>query len=149
MSRLRLFWITDARGTRRGCCKPCRAGAARSSIGNRFNKAPIACAYDPLRHWDFAAYPREGLGDPLRALASRYAGMLIELAIPPASTQWELHQVREAKADGVIMLPNANRHRFAKLTLQDAGIPVLELPLDAVDGSGWARVAPLAARRHA
>ncbi len=108
-------------------------------------------------------YPRYGLRDPLRALAARYAGIVTEIAMPPASHSWELHDLRAYHADGVVMLPNRDHLLLTQMALEDAGVPTLVLPVDAVDGRSWddsalmaltaewleTRVAPAAARRLA
>lgn len=82
-------------------------------------------------------YPRYGNGDPLRALASRYAGMVTEIAVPPASTEWEKHEAREYRIDGIVMLPNRDHLAFPQNALEDAGIPTLVIPVDAVDARSW------------
>jgi len=82
-------------------------------------------------------YPRYGLGDPLRALASRYAAIVNEIAVPPASTEWEIHEAREFRVNGVVTLPNRDHLRFPETALEGAGIPTLVIPVDAVDGRSW------------
>jgi len=87
----------------------------------------------------FAAdgYIRYGLKYPLRALASRYASMSEELHIAPWSTAWTVHEAQHYRADGAVLLMSGSSTLFMKRALEDAGIPVLCLSVDAVDSRGW------------
>jgi benzoyl-CoA reductase subunit B len=89
----------------------------------------------------FAKYPRYGLSDPLRALASRICGMNEVLHLPPWMNAW---MVDEAKACGidacVILQPETQRvavsgTKITRNALEAAGVPVFEIQADMVDGS--------------
>lgn len=91
----------------------------------------------------WAKYPRYGLEDPLRALASRVCGMNEVLHLPPWMNAW---MVSEAKACGidacVILQPETNRlsvsgTKITKAALEAAGVPVFEIQADMVDASRW------------
>lgn len=91
----------------------------------------------------YAKYPRYGLEDPLRALASRVCGMNEVLHLPPWMNAW---MVNEAKACGidacVILQPETNRlsvsgTKITKAALEAAGVPVFEIQADMVDASRW------------
>jgi benzoyl-CoA reductase/2-hydroxyglutaryl-CoA dehydratase subunit BcrC/BadD/HgdB len=99
----------------------------------------------------FAKYPRYGLEDPLRALASRICGMNEVLHLPPWMNEW---MVSEAKACGidacVILQPETNRlsvsgTRITRKALEAAGVPVFEMAADMVDGSKWSHEATVGA----
>ena len=99
----------------------------------------------------FAKYPRYGLNDPLRALASRICGMNEVLHLPPWMNEW---MVSEAKACGidacVILQPETNRlsvsgTRITRNALEAAGVPVFEMAADMVDGSKWSHEATVGA----
>lgn len=81
-------------------------------------------------------YIRHGLQDPLRALASRYAGMVHELHTPPFETDWLVHEAMTHRIHGAVSLPG-DIHRFRALALDGAGIRHLVLGVDAVDGRTW------------
>ncbi len=82
-------------------------------------------------------------GDPLRALAARHISMNEQLHLPPWMADWIVQQARDFGAHGAVMLvPEADRMsaygtRFAKLALEKAGIPVLELHASIVDARLW------------
>ncbi|HEY5208185.1 MAG TPA: 2-hydroxyacyl-CoA dehydratase family protein [Stellaceae bacterium] len=82
-------------------------------------------------------------GDSLRALAARHISMNEQLHLPPWMADWIIQQARDFGADGAVMLvPEADRMsaygtRFAKLALEKAGIPVLELRASIVDSRLW------------
>jgi hypothetical protein len=80
-------------------------------------------------------YIRYGLRDPLRALASRYAGLTQEFSQPPASTEWFIHDARHYRCDGAVILPDDTK--FMSIALEKAGIPTMVLHVDAVDGRSW------------
>jgi hypothetical protein len=81
--------------------------------------------------------------DPLRALAARHISMNEQLHLPPWMADWIVHQARDFGAHGAVMLvPEADRMsaygtRFAKLALEKAGLPVLELNASIVDARLW------------
>lgn len=80
-------------------------------------------------------YTRYGTRDPLRALAARYAGISLEIAQPPASTEWSVHEAQAYRVDGAVILPDDTK--FMKMTLERAGIPTMVIQVDAVDGRTW------------
>ncbi len=88
------------------------------------------------------AYARYG-GDPLRALASRFVGMEDMLHMPPWNTDWYLKEAKKHQISGVVHLISASCTQavqgsyFIKKTLEDSGIPVLELRADTVDARAW------------
>jgi len=81
--------------------------------------------------------------DPLRALAARHISMNEQLHLPPWMADWIIQQARDFGAHGAVMLvPEADRMsaygtRFAKLALEKAGIPVVELHASIVDARRW------------
>ncbi|MGH6989062.1 MAG: 2-hydroxyacyl-CoA dehydratase [Stellaceae bacterium] len=81
--------------------------------------------------------------DPLRALAARHISMNEQLHLPPWMADWIIQQARDFGAHGAVLLvPEADRMsaygtRFAKLALEKAGLPVLELKASIVDARLW------------
>ncbi|MBV9811553.1 MAG: 2-hydroxyacyl-CoA dehydratase [Acetobacteraceae bacterium] len=81
--------------------------------------------------------------DPLRALAARHVSMNEQLHLPPWMAEWIITQARDFGAHGAVMLvPVGDRMsaygtRFARLALERAGIPVLELQASMVDERLW------------
>lgn len=88
------------------------------------------------------AYARYG-GDPLRALASRFAGMEDMLHMPPWNSEWYVKEALNNRIDGVVHLisnsctQSAGGSYFVKKALEEAGIPVLQLRADPVDARAW------------
>lgn len=80
-------------------------------------------------------YTRYGTRDPLRALAARYAGISTELTTPPADTEWAVHEAREYRCHGAVILPSDTK--FMVRALENAGIPTMVIPVDPVDGRTW------------
>lgn len=87
-------------------------------------------------------YARYG-GDPLRALASRYAGMEDMLHMPPWNSDWYVTEAQRHGVQGVVhLVPNACTQGaggtfFVRRALEQAGIPVLQIRADPVDRHGW------------
>lgn len=87
-------------------------------------------------------YARYG-GDPLRALASRFAGMEDMLHMPPWNSDWYVNEARKNQISGVVHLisdsctQGAGGTYFTKKALEEAGIPVLQLRADPVDARSW------------
>ncbi|MBF8170640.1 2-hydroxyacyl-CoA dehydratase family protein [Streptomyces olivaceus] len=79
-------------------------------------------------------YLRYG-GDPLRALAARFAAFSDQLYTPPWSAEWYVKEARHHGVDGVVHLvsEDARGSYFTTRALEAAGIPVLELHADNVD----------------
>ena len=111
-----------------------------NALEERHGAVFVWSMYLPFAH---AKYPRYGLGDPLRALASRICGMNEVLHLPPWMNEW---MVSEAKACGidacVILQPETNRlsvsgTKITRNALEAAGVPVFEIAADMVDGSKW------------
>lgn len=90
-------------------------------------------------------YPRYKLDDPLRALASRVAGMNEVLHMPPWMNEWMVSEAKRANVDAaLILIPKGSKHsvsgiKFTKLALEAAGVPVIELSADMVDSREWSR----------
>ena len=88
-------------------------------------------------------YLRYGLEDPMRALASRVVSMNEQLHNPPWANEWITHQARKNRIDAAIVLipkgtrPSATGSYFISRSLEDSGVPVLELWADMVDGRSW------------
>ena len=88
------------------------------------------------------AYARYG-DDPLRALASRFAGMEDMLHMPPWNCDWYVKEAKENGIDAVVHLisdsctQGAGGTYFVKKAFEDAGIPVLQLHADPVDARSW------------
>ncbi|HEY7800344.1 MAG TPA: 2-hydroxyacyl-CoA dehydratase family protein, partial [Hyphomonadaceae bacterium] len=111
-----------------------------NALEERHGAVFVWSMYLPFAH---AKYPRYGLGDPLRALASRICGMNEVLHLPPWMNEW---MVSEAKACGidacVILQPETNRlsvsgTKITRNALEAAGVPVFEIAADMVDASKW------------
>ena len=87
-------------------------------------------------------YARYG-GDPLRALASRFAGMEDMLHMPPWNSDWYLKEARKNHISGAVHLisdsctQGAGGTYFVKKAFEDAGIPLLQLRADPVDARTW------------
>lgn len=98
-------------------------------------------------------YIRYGLDDPMAALASRTASFNEYLHNPPWAAEWVVHQAREHRIDGALVLrprsmkASASGRLFIERALEAAGIPVLPVPADVVDARAWDRDAARAAVR--
>jgi len=90
-----------------------------------------------------AQYIREGLEDPLRALASRICSMNEVLHLPPWMNSWMVAEAKRWGVDAAVVLqPSTNRTSVSgtKLTcasLEAAGVPTLEITADMVDATDW------------
>ena len=88
-------------------------------------------------------YIRYGLEDPMAALASRTASFNEYLHNPPWAAEWIVHQAREHRIDGALVLrprsmkPAATGRLFIERALEEAGIPVLPIEADVVDARDW------------
>lgn len=88
-------------------------------------------------------YIRYGLDDPMAALASRTASFNEYLHNPPWAAEWIVHQAREHRIDGALVLrprsmkPAGTGRLFIERALEDAGIPVLPIEADVVDAREW------------
>lgn len=87
----------------------------------------------------FAAdsYRRFGLQDPVRALASRYATFNSRMHLPPWGPAWAVEEALTHRIDGAILLEKGEGRLFIAEALERAGIPVLRLAADSVDGRRW------------
>ena len=108
-------------------------------------------------------YLRYNLRDPLRALASRYVTISLQMHYPPWSHAWALWEARRHRVDGGLQLGSNFGERFITKMLEDHDIPILQLDIDPVDANTWdddrmrrivstfieERVAPAQARRRA
>ena len=98
-------------------------------------------------------YIRYGLDDPMAALASRTASFNEYLHNPPWAAEWMVHQAREHRIDGAVVLhprrmkPAATGRLFIERALEDAGVPVLRIDGDVVDAREWNPAAARAAVR--
>jgi benzoyl-CoA reductase/2-hydroxyglutaryl-CoA dehydratase subunit BcrC/BadD/HgdB len=88
-------------------------------------------------------YIRYGLDDPMAALASRTASFNEYLHNPPWAAEWIVHQARQHRIDGALVLrprsmkPAATGRLFIERALEDADIPVMPIEADVVDGRAW------------
>jgi benzoyl-CoA reductase subunit B len=88
-------------------------------------------------------YIRYGLDDPMAALASRTASFNEYLHNPPWAAEWIVHQAREHRIDGALVLrprsmkPGATGRLFIERALEETGIPVLPIEADVVDARAW------------
>ena len=88
-------------------------------------------------------YIRYGLEDPLAALASRTATFNEYLHNPPWAAAWMVHQARQHRVDGALVLrptgmkAAATGRLFIERALEDAGIPVLPIEASVVDPRQW------------
>jgi benzoyl-CoA reductase/2-hydroxyglutaryl-CoA dehydratase subunit BcrC/BadD/HgdB len=88
-------------------------------------------------------YIRYGLDDPMAALASRTASFNEYLHNPPWAAEWIVHQAREHRIDGALVLrprrlkPSGAGRLFIERALEGAGIPVLPIEGDVVDARQW------------
>lgn len=88
-------------------------------------------------------YIRYGLDDPLRALASRVVTMNEVLHNAPYAPAWIVREAQMNRIDGAVVLmprgsrPSAAGTLFITTALEAAGIPVLLLEADMVDGRRW------------
>jgi benzoyl-CoA reductase/2-hydroxyglutaryl-CoA dehydratase subunit BcrC/BadD/HgdB len=90
-----------------------------------------------------AQYIRNTHGDSLRALASRICSMNEVLHLPPWMNEWMVAEAKACAIDAAVILAPAT-HRMAvsgtKITrnaLEAAGVPVLFVEGDMVDGTTW------------
>jgi len=87
-------------------------------------------------------YARYG-GDPLRALASRFAGLEDMLHMPPWNSDWIVKEAKCHRISAAVHLisdsctQGAGGTYFIRKALEDAGIPVLQLRADPVDARAW------------
>ncbi|GAB1263359.1 2-hydroxyacyl-CoA dehydratase subunit D [Aurantivibrio infirmus] len=111
-------------------------------LEERFGAVFVWSMYLPFANY---AYPRYNLSEPIRALASRIAGMNEVLHLPPWMNEWMSHEAKRAKIDAVMMLmPEGARlsqsgSLFTKKAFEAAGIPVIDIWADMVDASQWDR----------
>jgi benzoyl-CoA reductase/2-hydroxyglutaryl-CoA dehydratase subunit BcrC/BadD/HgdB len=82
-------------------------------------------------------YLRYGTADPLRCLASRYCTMSEQMHIPGLGGAWAVWEAQRHRVDGGLALGGWWGQRMVNVALEEAGIPVLEFPVDAVDGNTW------------
>jgi len=83
-------------------------------------------------------YVREGLHDPLRALASRYAAFGAEYMHQPGpGSAWHLHEARTHRAGGAVLVGQWwGGSRLIARDLEAAGIPVTTLDADSLGAGG-------------
>lgn len=93
----------------------------------------------------FAAdgYIRRSKGDDLRALAARVISMNEQLHQPPWANEWLVKQARDYRIDlAVVLVPENDRPsgygtKFIASDLREAGVEVVEITADMVDGRKW------------
>ncbi len=76
-------------------------------------------------------------GDPMRALASRYTALAKQMWIPPLGGAWAVHEAHQHRVTGALQLESSRGISFISRALRDAGVPVLDLPVDPVDARSW------------
>lgn len=95
-------------------------------------------------------YIREGLEDPLKALASRIVTMNEVLHNAPYAPAWLVREAKENRIDGAVLLmpkgcrPAASGTLLIARALEEAGVPTLIFDADMVDPRHWDREASLA-----
>ncbi len=82
-------------------------------------------------------YIRYGGRDPIRALASRYVTMSEQMHIPGLGSAWAIEEARTHRVDGGLSIAGWWGVKTVNQALEEAGIPVLDFPVDAVDGNTW------------
>ena len=82
-------------------------------------------------------YIRYGARDPIRALASRYVTMSEQMHIPGLGSAWAIDEARTHRVDGGLSIAGWWGVKTVNQALEEAGIPVLDFPVDAVDGNTW------------
>ncbi|MCP5145936.1 MAG: 2-hydroxyacyl-CoA dehydratase [Gammaproteobacteria bacterium] len=82
-------------------------------------------------------YQRYGTSDPVRALASRYSSFNRQMHIPPLSGAWATWEAQTHRVQGAVQIGFGRGLKFITRMLEDAGIPVLELPVDPVNARTW------------
>jgi hypothetical protein len=82
-------------------------------------------------------YIRYGGKDPIRALASRYVTMSEQMHIPGLGSAWAIDEARSHRVVGGLSISGWWGVTTVNRALEEAGIPVLEFPVDAVDGNTW------------
>jgi benzoyl-CoA reductase/2-hydroxyglutaryl-CoA dehydratase subunit BcrC/BadD/HgdB len=70
----------------------------------------------------------DGDRDPMRALAARFLTMGDELRMPTWAGPWHVHEALTHQVDAALALRDADP--FVVRALREAGVPVLELPVD-------------------
>jgi benzoyl-CoA reductase subunit B len=92
-----------------------------------------------------AQYIRDMQGRPLEALASRICSLNEVLHLPPWMTEWMVSESERCGIDAAVMLvPPDNRLSqsgtlLTREALEAAGVPVLMLDADMVEGKQWNR----------
>ena len=89
------------------------------------------------------AYVRYFEDDPLRALASRNVTANDHLHLPRFMGEWVVQQAKDFGADGAVMIVPAEDRmsgfgtKLAKMEMERAGFPVLELHANCMDSRLW------------
>jgi hypothetical protein len=111
-----------------------------SALEERHGAAFVWSMYMPFAG---PQYIRYGLDDPLRALASRICSMNEVLHLPPWMNGWMVAEAQRCAIDAaIILVPDTSRlsisgTRITRLSLEEAGVPALEISADMVDAEGW------------
>jgi hypothetical protein len=82
-------------------------------------------------------YIRFGTSDPLRALASRYVTMSEQMHIPGPGSAWAIDDARRNRCVGGLSIRGWWGGKLITRALEEEGIPILDFPVDAVDGNTW------------
>ena len=83
-------------------------------------------------------YVRYG-GQPLRALAARFAAFTDLIGMPGWADAWYVKEAQSHGVDGVVHLvtPESRSSYFVTRALERAGIPVLEIDANNADAREW------------
>jgi hypothetical protein len=86
-----------------------------------------------------------------------------QMHIPGLGAEWALHEARTHRCDGAVSIEGWWGGRAVNVALEEAGLPVLDFPVDPVDANKWddkksaamisqfieERVIPMAEKRRA
>ncbi|HWW63496.1 MAG TPA: 2-hydroxyacyl-CoA dehydratase family protein [Sphingomonadaceae bacterium] len=82
-------------------------------------------------------YQRYGTSDPVRALASRYVSFNRQMHTPPMAGAWAAWEAKTHNIQGAVQIEAGRGMKFITRTLEEAGIPVLQFPVDPVNAKTW------------
>lgn len=127
--RIRLMWVGRGMWSEMGFYQRWEASHGAVFVWSMY----LALAADGyIRTFD-------GGRDPLRALAARVVTMGDELRMPTWAAAWHVNEARTHGVDGAVALSDADP--FVLRALEQAGVPVLALPLDNFNKEGADREA--------
>jgi benzoyl-CoA reductase subunit B len=100
---------------------------SHGAVFARSNYLSIACD----------GYPRYGR-DPVRALAARYVTMNDRLHLPPWAGAWNVWEAGTHRLSGGIQIESLGAgQKFITHSLEQAGYPILQFPVDPLDTRTW------------